>query len=280
MKRTKLIVTMAAMIGAVSLTGCSAKVTIDNGEATNGTSIKIETDAAESTTRTENETTPDKQESTANNSDTIETKAESGNTTPKQEDTIVQSSMVDTTIDWSTTLDSDKEWFFALPADEELAYSFNLSTDETTYQEYATIICQGEKGTYWEYETAKFEVAQCSMVEHLATTANCIYINEGGTVTALNLTDGNILWRNSDYQGSGTLCELDEEGNLYLAGYDSPALVIIDPNGNTLLEVNQFAEYFWPYEMSITDNQLTIKYDCEDNAKVTMDITDHSYTIE
>lgn len=273
MKRTKLIVTMAAMIGAVSLTGCSAKVTIDNSDATGATTIKVETEATESTA------VASKKENATSNQNTSEEKFASTSTTSKQENASADDFIMEPVTDWSTALDAEKEWYFALPGAEELAYSFNYQIDETTYQEYATIICQGEKGTYWEYETAKFEVAQCSMVEHLATTANCIYINEGGTVTALNLTDGNILWRNSDYQGSGTLCELDEEGNLYLAGYDSPALVIIDPNGNTLLEVDQFAEYFWPYEMSITGNQLTIMYDCEDNAKVTMDITDHSYTI-
>ena len=183
------------------------------------------------------------------------------------------------TTDWSTVLDADKDWHFALPEEEELAYSFHLKTDENTYQEYATIICQGDQGTYWEYETGKFEVGQCSSVEPIASTASCIYINEGGTVTAINLTDGKVLWKNSDYQGAGTVSELDEDGNLYLAGYFSPALVILDPNGNTLLKVDEFADYFWPYEMTIENNQLTIKYDCDDNAKVTMDITDHSYTI-
>lgn len=266
MKRTKMILTLAAMIGAVSLTGCSTKVTIDSGASNGTTSIQIETDATENTvTQTKNETTEN------------ETQATSASAT--ENNTFTEEFVMDPVTDWSTTLDADKEWHFALPAEEELAYSFNLQTDESTYQEYATIICQGEKGIYWVYETDRFEVAQCSNVELIASTASCIYINEGGTITAINLTDGKVLWRNSDYQGGGTVSEMDDDGNLYLAGYFSPALLILDPNGNTIIKVDEFADYFWPYEMTIDGNQLTIKYDCDDNAKVTMDITDHSYTI-
>ena len=263
MKRTKMILTLAAMIGAVSLTGCSAKVTIDDGETTGTTSINIETNA------TTNTATQVKKESTESKQDTSSVKENSN----------AEEFVMTPTTDWSTTLDADKEWHFALPAEEELAYSFNLKTDENTYQEYATIICQGEKGIYWVYETDRFEVAQCSNVELIASTASCIYINEGGTITAINLTDGKVLWRNSDYQGGGTVSEMDDDGNLYLAGYFSPALLILDPNGNTVLKVDEFADYYWPYEMTIDGNQLTIEYDCDDNAKVTMDITDHSYTI-
>lgn len=264
MKRTKMILSVAAMIGAVSLAGCSAKVTIGEDETTGTTSINIETDATENTA---NQT---KKENTENKQDT----------SSAEENTHTDDFVMEPTTDWSTSLDGEKEWNFALPAEEELAYSFNLKTDESTYREYATIICEGEQGTYWEYETDQFEVGQCSSVELIASTASCIYINEGGTITAINLTDGKVLWRNSDYQGSGTVSEMDEDGNLYLAGYFSPALLILDPNGSTIIKVDEFADYFWPYEMTIDGNQLTIKYDCDDNAKVTMDIRDHSYTIE
>ena len=119
MKRTKMILTLAAMIGAMSLTGCSTKVTIGDGEETGTTSIQIETDATENTAaQTQKENTASKQEASENPEEFV----------------------MEPTTDWSTTLDADKEWHFALPAEEELAYSFNLKTDENTYQEYATII--------------------------------------------------------------------------------------------------------------------------------------------
>ena len=95
----------------------------------------------------------------------------------------------------------------------------------------------------------------------------------------MNIEDGRVLWQNSDFQGSGSVSALDEEGNLYVAGYEAPALIILDTNGNTLCKVVQFADYFWPYEMDIEDNMLTILFDSADNAKVTMDIRDYSYTV-
>ena len=176
-------------------------------------------------------------------------------------------------------LNPSEDWNYALPGEEEFAYSFELHYDESTCQEYATIVCYGDKGAYWEYETDKYEVAQYERLELLESTAFCIYLNEGGTITALNIEDGRVLWQNSDYKGSGSVSTLDEEGNLYVAGYEAPALMILDPNGNTLCKVEQFADYYWPYEMDIEDNMLTILFDSADSAKVAMDIRDYSYTI-
>ena len=98
-------------------------------------------------------------------------------------------------------------------------------------------------------------------------------------MTALNMADGKVLWQNSEYQGSGSIGAMDEKDNLYVTAYEGPALMIIDPNGNTLCMVEQFADYFWPYDMYIEDDMLYISFDSADDAMVIMDTKDFSYSI-
>ena len=253
MKKTKFILTMAAMTSLVAFTGCSAEITFKDSESTATPTIAIEASM---------------EDNVGNNQQTHVTVMQTESSTVSQADSVAD-----------IFTNPDGNWNYALPGDEEFAYLFEVKYDETTYKEYATITCQGDKGTCWTYETDKYEVGQSSAVELLEGLADCIYINDGGTVTAINITDGKVLWENDDYQGSGSVCTMDGNGNLYVAGYDAPGLMVIDSNGKTLHRVAQFGDYFWPYEMSIEDNMLTILFDSADNAKAVIDIRDYSYTI-
>jgi hypothetical protein len=273
MKKSKIILTMATMASVLALTGCNAEITLQDSTGEEMSTIVIETSTEENMETNE-----------VTNTETVVTNTTGNNVGNDQEDFTEEVTegndyvaQTDTEEDVFTEVNED--WNYVLTPDEEFAYLFEVKYDESTSKEYATIVCQGERGEYWTYETDKYEVGQCSSLEILESPVNVIYLNEGGTIKALNISDGKILWQNSEYCGSGTVCTMDEDDNLYVAGFDSPSLMIIDPNGQTLLRVPQFAEYFWPYDMYIEDNMLTILFDSEENAKVVMDIRDYSYTI-
>ncbi len=261
MKKSKFILTTIAMAGMLAIMGCNAEISIQDSTSEEMSTIVIETNMEE--------TSPNTIVTNATNNDV------SSNDNLVEE--IQTDSQQNVVVDVFTEVNED--WNYVLTPDEEFAYLFEVKYDEATSKEYATIICQGEKGAYWTYETGRYEIGQCCSLEILESPVNVIYLNEGGTITALNIFDGKVLWQNSEYCGSGTVCTMDEQDNLYIAGFDSPSLMIIDPNGQTLLRVPQFAEYFWPYEMFIEDNMLTILFDSEENAKVVMDIRDYSYNI-
>ena len=256
MKKSKIILTMATMASVLALTGCNAEITLQDSTGEEMSTIVIETSTEE-----------DMETNEVTNTETVVTNTTGNNVGNDQEDFTEE------------VTEGNEDWNYVLTPDEEFAYLFEVKYDESTSKEYATIVCQGERGEYWTYETDKYEVGQCSSLEILESPVNVIYLNEGGIIKALNISDGKILWQNSEYCGSGTVCTMDEDDNLYVAGFDSPSLMIIDPNGQTLLRVPQFAEYFWPYDMYIEDNMLTILFDSEENAKVVMDIRDYSYTI-
>lgn len=241
MKKMKLILTMAVVAGMVALGGCG--------------NTGVDADTQQTVNEQQNAAAEEKQlaEVTVNNSQ--------------------QTSVPD------IFTDVDEDWNYVMVNNQEYAYLFELKYDETSYEEYATIVCQGTDGTYWTYESEKYEVGQYARVELLESTVNSININDGGTIVSMDITDGHILWKNSDYQGSGSVCTMDENDNLYVAGTESPDLLVVDKNGNTLHRVGAFGDYFWPYEMSIENDTLTILFDCDDNAKVTVNINDYSYTI-
>lgn len=249
MKKMKFILTMAVMTGMVAFAGCGKEASEAESENKDASAVTQEADEQQNTLAEENQST----EVTDNDSQ--------------------QTSVPD------IFTEADEDWNYVLLDNQEYAYLFELKYDETSYEEYATIVCQGMDGTYWTYETEKYEVGQYARVELLESTVNSININDGGTIVSLDITDGHILWENSDYQGSGSVCTMDENDNLYVAGTESPDLLVVDKNGKTLHRVGAFGDYFWPYAMSIENDTLTILFDCDDNAMVTVNINDYSYTI-
>jgi len=279
MKR-KMILTMVAMASMAAFAGCSSEVSLSDSKNTGTSTVVIEA-SMENNAETGNATT----NGTQNNAEasTASTNSTQNTTENNQNDYIIELQsesndfmQAEEEEEISDELGENGQYVIA---GEEFTYFFEPKYDENACKEYATITCYGDKGSYWMYETDKYDVGQCSTVEFLESQAECIFINEGGTIIALDATNGNILWQNSEYQGSGSVSTMDEKGYLYVAGYFSPALMIIDTNGNTVYRVAQFGDYFWPYDMFLEDNMLTILFDSADNAKVIMDIRDYSYTI-
>lgn len=244
-KITKLILTLATVSCMAALTGCNAEITLDSESNSPGT-ITIETTLSE---------TPESQNVITANTNNY---------------TVTQSNQTIASQDQSTQQNS---------AAETYNVNFDYRTEESTGCEYAVVTVTDSKGTSWSYQTSKVMMGQVSAVELLSSPANMTYINEGDTIVALDNKTGNTAWINSDYNGAGTLSLLDNNGNLYVSGGQGPALVIIDAQGNTLVKVDEFADYFWPSDMTLEGNMLTITFDCDDNASITMDIRDYSYEI-
>ena len=256
MKKMNLFLATAAMVGMLSVTGCGVTVSTGNPMVP----IKeVATEKISEETEVTTYTTPA--------------------TDVAEEDFVAGAAQVTESTDWAAALDPGKDWMFILSGEEELAYCFELTTDETDYLTYGTLICQGNNGTYWEYKTGKHELGQNYTVELIYEAEKTFYVNDGGTIVALDARDGRVIWKNADYQGGGSTAIMDDGGNLYVAGYEFPALTIIDPSGNTKLFAEQFADYYWTRDMVIEDNILSIYYEGREGAKVQMDLKDYSYNI-
>lgn len=85
----------------------------------------------------------------------------------------------------------------------------------------------------WNYNTDSTLEAQYDLVGTLEITNDRIYINENGTIVALNKENGNVIWKNEDCKESAGAIDswyLDENQNLYIY---RGALMVIDKNGKT-----------------------------------------------
>ncbi len=141
----------------------------------------------------------------------------------------------------------------------------------------------------WEYETKKeVGVPQFTALEYFTEDYNTelVYLNELGTIKALDLKTGKEKWTNDEYKGRETLHCVDEKGNLYLFSTTNQVLFIADKEGNTIKRAEIKNEALqvpvWLYqemELTYTDDNskataVVIKLDDSDEAmKKTYEVT-------
>ena len=112
--------------------------------------------------------------------------------------------------------------------------------DNKEYEDGILIITRkDENDIIWTYRTEKGKINYPATVEFLDIIKDKIYINEAGTIKALDKETGKIIWQNSDFGGfSASFC-FDSKGSLYIVGENGPALCIIDKNGKTLKKIEK-----------------------------------------
>ncbi|MGN1248647.1 MAG: hypothetical protein ACI4XW_01105 [Candidatus Spyradocola sp.] len=68
-----------------------------------------------------------------------------------------------------------------------------------------------------------------------------------GTVRALDLATGDVVWENSDFGGALAEFDSDENGNIYLTGWYGPDFFMMDKTGNTIKRIGTLNDaYYWP----------------------------------
>lgn len=298
MKKTKLIVSLSGILCAMALAGCNANVTVSEPVSGEPVAINIEvSETAGAATATQTVNTITAQQNTSAN--TVETQQNVTTNTVNNQQTVNTATTQQNEVTTVTTGQITTETEYVVSSEELCAetestaetnttqnsqgkctVNYTYVIDETNYNEYAIVRGDYENGTYWEYETCPCEIAQYCRQEKIASPAGMICVNEGGYILALNEANGDVLWRNEEYVGGSTLSAVDANGRIFVASYDGQALVVIDSNGETVISVEQFADYIMPSNMYINGNNLVITYDCADNAAVEMNITDFSYTIK
>ena len=166
----------------------------------------------------------------------------------------------------------------------EFDWEYNEVNSEGAMNEYATIVGYNRDGEeVWEITTPEYSLAQAESVQEIGISGNKYYYTEGGTLVALNLSDGKVAWKNSDYGGCGVKFVFDKKGTLYCSGNFGPDLIIIDKDGNTLKRIDKLNEqYHYPTGLAIQEEQLVISffegpYMEEQYKKCVMNLDDYSY---
>ena len=159
----------------------------------------------------------------------------------------------------------------------QVVYSYMMEDTE----EYCTFQGIGPDGSLvWSQESRHFPASETARIFPIGRFEGTYYYNEDGTVVALDVVTGDILWQNPEFQG---VCDantvlFDEYGYLYLCGTNGPDFMAIDPQGSTVRRIDVLsADHSIPLRIRQEGRQLVIYLskgpdDAEGEFPVTVDM--------
>lgn len=152
----------------------------------------------------------------------------------------------------------------ALPERVEMEKYYDDSMDHAIIHAYRG----GEE--VWTRELTPQQSTELEAFSELGVVDGLYLYSDVGTVTALDLATGELVWENSDFGGAASGFDWDEQGNLYLSGYYGPDFFMMNTAGQTIQRIDSLHEdYFWA---------IDIRKLPEDAVEVTMSMS--AYTDE
>ena len=123
----------------------------------------------------------------------------------------------------------------------------------------------------WTLETPVFDMGMTPRIMPVGTWEDRFLYNEDGTLVALDITTGEELWRNQEFQGSfasESSVLVDPAGFVYLCGWDTPDLFVCDMAGRTVLRINGFEDREGnAFAIRQEDNELVITSEIPDGSR-------------
>ena len=174
----------------------------------------------------------------------------------------------------SAVTQANQEETAELPTFPETEYTEPLpELSPDAYQVVYNITAEGEEESgifqgidpdgslVWTYETRHYPLAQLPQITPAGRFQDRYYLIEGGTVVALDIVSGAVLFENREFQGRP--CEdamlIDRYGYLYLCGFDSPDFFAMDPQGRTVKRIDRLSDqYIRPKRIQEENGQLVV----------------------
>ena len=123
----------------------------------------------------------------------------------------------------------------------------------------------GNGNTIWERVFPDINIGQYDMYTDLFFMNDDYLIVVDGTLYAINCYTGLTDW---SVENVGYSCSYAfKDNSVYITGYEGPALVVIDANGNVVHRYDQFTnandlgDYYWACDLFFEDEKLYKKYD-------------------
>ncbi len=127
----------------------------------------------------------------------------------------------------------------------------------------AVLYAKNSKGQeVWTHTFTIEAMTELPPVSPAAMTADRAYVEVGGTLYALSLADGTVLWALNDVGTSLGAPLVDDDGTIYLSGYYGPDLIAISQDGGELWRVNGIdTDYYWSTQLAFEGDLLKVTYD-------------------
>lgn len=116
--------------------------------------------------------------------------------------------------------------------------TFKLEYQDRGQSLYGVIRAEDISGAVlWERSTDSYMCAGYAQVTDLGIHGNRYYYEEGGTIVAIRIEDGAVLWKSVQALGAPRCC-FGEGDMIYLCGYYGPDFVALDRTGEALQYIN------------------------------------------
>lgn len=127
---------------------------------------------------------------------------------------------------------------------------------------YHQIIGRDQNGCpVWSYSSNHYERQQCITVSEIGQDRDHYYFTEGGTIIALDVDTGNVLWKNTDFQGYAPRSCIGKDGRIYLSGLEGPAFFAVSAEGETLNRISSFEPHCGiPSSIEVEDDYIVITF--------------------
>lgn len=130
--------------------------------------------------------------------------------------------------------------------------AYNKEDHDYLYKTYKVITAYSKSGKkLWSYKTGSYWVydSMCA-ISKMATCNNMVYVREEGTLIALDMKTGKIVWKSSCKTTQSYNIFFDQDGNCYLLDENRTQLYSFDSRGNYRYKVEQYDKsLLYPYKL-------------------------------
>ena len=172
----------------------------------------------------------------------------------------LEATVPETAVSGSETAETTEDTVPLSPDAYQVAYSYMIT--DNFYEYYTFQGLDPEGNLLWTRETSRSQGAQVCPSSPVGTMDGRFYYCDSGSLVALDVITGEILWENPDFDGSiGNInaAMLDPNGFIYLCGYFGPELFIADTDGNTVRRVEDLREdAYWAASVTQEGEDLVI----------------------
>lgn len=136
----------------------------------------------------------------------------------------------------------------------------HIKFNSMDWDSYAKIYAYNKNGDIvWEYTTPKYEPTELVRVSEIGQRDNMYFFIQGGSVVALDVSTGKIIWENNDFGGASPSVALGEKA-IYMCGYYGPDFYAISYDGKTLYRIDDFDQdsYWWAGKIEIIEKDAVV----------------------
>lgn len=158
----------------------------------------------------------------------------------------------------SSEVNSEEEKFNP----DDVSVELKSDYDAETGLETAVITATDKDGNMlWKHECGSFEAMQFDNHTELGKHGENYYYCENGSVIALKLESGEVVWKNSAFDGHGVKFAFGDKA-IYLCGYFGPDFFAVSYDGATLKRIATISDDYWgARQIEVKNTNVAVYFD-------------------